>query len=299
MRIEFLRYVWAALYGLLIANSAFAANEFSSSIEFDTHYLVKDSDQHHKDEDKKQHGVNARYYLTPVDQSSISPLENEFLARVSYLDISLSADDVTPQDDFNRVRLTYSHDDRLLSHSWRIAYISTRHETRLDEERLNGGGLGLSIYLTDTGKADFYSEYESGDGYRISFSEIKYRQIYTAYDLDLVFDVGLSHREKKTPYPNLGREGGGYISNAWYGELAWYLSRKLRLGFGHKSHSIDYRNGNDGALNSLYLHGGYAPLDFVQLTFRVGVQREIIDRPNLDEVEENAAAFDGSIRFEF
>ncbi|WP_156502358.1 hypothetical protein, partial [Oleiphilus sp. HI0067] len=207
MRIEFLRYVWAALYGLLIANSAFAANEFSSSIEFDTHYLVKDSDQHHKDEDKKQHGVNARYYLTPVDQSSISPLENEFLARVSYLEISLSADDVTPQDDFNRVRLTYSHDDRLLSHSWRIAYISTRHETRLDEERLNGGGLGLSIYLTDTGKADFYSEYESGDGYRISFSEIKYRQIYTAYDLDLVFDVGLSHREKKTPYPNLGREG--------------------------------------------------------------------------------------------
>lgn len=283
---------------LLFGNTQSAfANTYKNEVAIGGVKLVRDSDQHHKDISEKTYFLRFRHFVQPVSVFSPLPLESSFMSRSSFWELDLNSEDKTPQDDFTILRATYNKGSEAQNYRLLISYLRSQHATKLGDENLDGGGLGLSIYLLDKAKADFYSEYQSGDGFRITHSLVRFKQVYMAYDTKLSLAVELRHNEKRTPYPSLGREGGGYVSNGWRGVVSWYLSPKVRLGLGHEASSIDYRNHNEGADNAMLVEGEIELLASLSLAGEFSVSREIVERQGFEDVQEDSAK--GTVRLNY
>jgi hypothetical protein len=166
---------------------------------------------------------------------------------------------------------------------------------------MNGGLAGVSVYFLGTGKADFDTSYVSGDGFNVSETTIQFRQVYTAYDNDIVFELGLRYDAYRNPHIRVGRRASGFYENSWNGRLGWYFSPSFQFGLGHEAYTRDYRYSKDSSSkNVLLVYSEWTPSVNISLFIEGAVDREVIDLATSDQnVTDDTARLDVGAKFRF
>ena len=281
--------------------SQHAKSDFQHELEGGFAKASLESEQSYKDQDADYYSGRYTYFLDSVKPFSELLAESAFFSRSTFLSFETTRGVQVPKDDFLRARVTFDWGREDLNHRLRAGFVYAEHKAERRNRHLNGGVLGVSVYLLDTAKADIDTTYISGDGFQISETSIKFRQVYTEYDNDIVFELGFAHDEYQSPYTRVGRRASGYTENSWGGRLGWYFLPTLQLGIGHRADSRDYRYiKDDSSKNKLLIHGEWTPNIDLSLFFEGAVAREVIEIANADlEIIDDSARLDVGFKIRF
>jgi hypothetical protein len=260
-----------------------------------------DSEQHHKDEDVDYYQGGYSYFLNPVEIYTDLPAESTFFSRSPKIVLEADRSVRVPKDDFLKTRVIYDWSDPAVNHRLRIGAAYGQHKSESDNRHMNGGLAGVSVYFLGTGKADFDTSYVSGDGFNVSETTIQFRQVYTAYDNDIVFELGLRYDAYRNPHIRVGRRASGFYENSWNGRLGWYFSPSFQFGLGHEAYTRDYRYSKDSSSkNVLLVYSEWTPSVNISLFIEGAVDREVIDLATSDQnVTDDTARLDVGAKFRF
>ncbi|WP_156492261.1 MULTISPECIES: hypothetical protein [unclassified Oleiphilus] len=286
---------------VLLLGSQHAFSAFQHKLEGSSGMASKESEQQHKDQDTDRYFGRYSYYIDPVEANTELLAESAFFSRAAFLSIEARHIEQVPKDDFLRAQVKYDWGNTASDYRFRAGLAFAEHRAEQAKRHLNGGLLGLSVYLLDTAKVDFDTSHVSGDGFVIKESEVNFRQVFTAYENAIAFELGVGYDEYESPFMRVGRRAHGYSENAWGGKLGWYFLPSLQFGIGHSSESRDYRYTNDSSSNNtLLLYGEWTPNLDLSLFFEGSMSREIIEISNADlEVTDDLAKFDAGFKIRF
>ena len=278
-----------------------ALSDFQHEIEGALAKASTESEQHHKDQDTDYYSGRYSYYLDPVEPYTALLGESAFFARSAFVSFEIDRSAQVPKDDFLSTEIKYDWGSAGANYRIRAGAIYVEHKAEQRTRYLTGGLLGVSVYLLDTARADIDSSYASGDGFEISESAVTFRQVYTAYDHDIVFKLGLAHDAYKSPYTRVGRRASGFTENSWNGKVGWYFLPTLQLGLGHRATSRDYRYTKDNSSkNKLLVYGESTPNIDLSLYFEGSLAREVIEIANADlNITDDTAAFNLGFKIRF
>ena len=260
-----------------------------------------DSEQHHKDQEVDFYQGAYSYFFQPVEAYSDLPAETTFFSRSSAIVFGVERSEQVPKDDFLKTRLVYDWSNAEVNHRLRIGFAYAQHKSEPGNRHMNGGLAGVSVYFLDTAKADIDTSYLSGDGFTVSETALRFRQVYTAYDNDIVFELGLSYDAYRSPYSRAGRRGFGFSENSWNGRLGWYFLPTFQFGLGHQAYSRDFRYSDDSSSkNELLVYCEWTPNLNLSLFVEGSVDREVIDLAGSDEnVTDDTLRLDLGAKFRF
>ncbi len=283
----------------VVSQSALSA--FQHEIEGGFAKASTESEQHHKDQDVDYYSGRYSYYIDSVDPYSDLLAESTFFSRSAFISLEFDRSAQVPKDDFLRLQIKYDWGNATTNHRLRAGFVYAEHKSEQRSRHLNGGLLGVSVYLLDTAKADFDTSYVSGDGFEIGETTLKFRQVYTAYDNDIVFELGMAHDSYKSPYTRVGRRAFGYTESSWGGKLGWYFLPTLQLGLGHLADSRDYRYTKaNSSKNKLLIYGEWTPNIDLSLFFEGAVAREEVELAGTElDVTDDSARLDVGFKLRF
>lgn len=278
-----------------------AVSDFKHELEGGFAKASTESEQSYKDQDADYYSGRYAYYIEPVEAHSALLAESAFFSHSAFVSFEASRSVQVPKDDFLRARLIYDWSSAKANHRLRAGFVYAEHKSEQRNRHLNGGLLGVSVYLLDTAKADIDTSYVSGDGFEISETELRFRQVYTEYDNDIVLELGLAYDEYKTPYTRVARRASGFSENSWGGKVGWYFLPSLQLGLGHRADSRDYRyTKDDSSKNKLLIYGEWTPNIDLSLFFEGAVDREVIELADADlEFKDDTARLDVGFKMRF
>lgn len=260
-----------------------------------------DSEQHHKDQEVDYYQGGYRYFLQAVDVYTDLPAESTFFSRGSMINVEAERSEQIPKDDFLKTRLVYDWSNAAVNHRLRIGVAYAQHKSEPGNRHMNGGVAGVSVYFLDTAKADLDTSYLSGDGFTVSETTLRFRQVYTAYDNDIVFELGLGYDAYRSPYSRAGRRGFGFSEHSWNGRLGWYFAPTFQFGLGHQAYSQDFRYSDDSSSkNELLVYSEWTPNLKLSLFVEGSVDREVIELAGSDKnVTDDTVRLDLGAKFRF